>query len=86
MADKRKPEAVVLLRRGPAPTVKVEVFSARQFPALGRFTDRHGRPINPDRAGDFYRLRVNGAWLPLGRRTLYTKNQISALIRNEVFQ
>lgn len=85
MADKRKPETVLWVRHGKGSAHKVEIFSAGQFSAPHRFLDKNGHPIPANNLAHYHRLRVDGVWFPAGRRTLFTKNQCTALIKKEIF-
>lgn len=68
MAEKRKPDLVLLLRfKGNKTSVKVELFKARQWGLNYGITDR-------------YRLRKNGAWFPEGPPRFYTITEVKELV------
>lgn len=84
MADKRKPETVLWVRRGKKPAVKVELFKGRCFPAE-EFDNADGEPIPATNIEHFWRMRVDGAWYPHGYKRMYSSNQCVELIKKAVF-
>lgn len=84
MADKRKPDTVLLVRHGDS-TMKVELFHGKGFPARD-FVNDAGDPIPLINLGHFYRLRVDGVWFPQGTRRMYSQNQCVELIKKAVFE
>ncbi len=65
MAEKRKPHATMLLKfKGK--TNKMEMFNMRQW-----------EPHN--HMGNKYRIRINGAWFPKGKKVFFTKTEIKEM-------
>lgn len=84
MADKRKPETVLWVRHGSGQSIKVELFSGKQFPAEV-FENAGGRHIPPQNLVHYFRVRVDGAWFPLGLKRMFNRKQCVELIKKAVF-
>jgi hypothetical protein len=84
MGEARKPETVILLRRNGNAT-KVELFSALQFPTE-KFENNDGEPVILNQRNHYYRVRIDGVWVPLGIRRLYTQTQCHDLIKGAMFE
>lgn len=77
MAEKRKPDWVLLLRKegNNVERHKIELFRAKQFaPELSRCFGFDQR----------WRVRLNGKWWPLGKKEFFTKTKIKELIFKHV--
>jgi hypothetical protein len=84
MGEVRKPDTVVRVRRKGSAT-KFELFSALQFPTE-EFDNSDGDPVILNQRGRYYRVRIDGVWVPLGSKRLYTQTQCHELIRGVMFE
>lgn len=83
MGEVRKPDTVVRVRRKGGAT-KIELFSALQF-ATEEFDNLDGEPVILNQRSRYYRVRVDGVWIPLGIRRLFTQTQCHELIKGAMF-
>lgn len=87
MAEKRKPDATMVLTGASGKKYRYEIYQAKQFlNRMGNTPFAHAE--NPDlmlqqvdvESGDFVRVRVNGVWMPQGRRAFYLASRVCNLI------
>lgn len=84
MGEVRKPDTVVRVRKYGNAT-KIELFSALQF-ATEEFDNCDGEPVILNQRGRYYRVRIDGVWIPLGLKRLYTQSQVHELIKGAMFE
>lgn len=82
MAEKRKPERTILLRKqGKPKAIKIELFPRRLFP-LPRW--QQGGKVRQ------YRIRLNGKWWPpaeelaKNQKPYYTLSEVMVLVRKSL--
>lgn len=87
MGEKRKPDATMVLSGPSGKKVRYEIYKAHQF--AGRMaTTPFAHAEQPDlmlqpvdiESGQFVRVRVDGVWMPQGRRALYLASRVCTLI------
>lgn len=84
MADARKADSVVWVRRRNGASTKIELFFAKQFP-VEDFDNTQGERILQHQRGRYLRVRIDGVWFPNGFKRLFTKTQCHELIKEAVF-
>lgn len=92
MSEKRKPDAVLVLRAGDLQR-RYELFRGEQFSARAAVsTFYHAEQPNllltplDIATGRFVRVRCNGKWLPEGRRAMFPLARAAFLISQDLQQ
>lgn len=84
MAEKRRPDTVLLVRHPGGRTIKVEFFNGKHFRAQD-FDNLLGEPIPLNNLHHYYRMRVDGTWFPPSYKRMYSQNQCAEMIKRAVF-